>query len=135
MKAFLLLPLSVLLRTAACNQPAPPQDAARKDCNDVICTEVFAMVTAEVPGTAGAPFDEVYTLRVGTGEKIKPEQGGQPGTYVVLDDSYWQQLANRQDTFRFIAIRAGKQVINEPYVIGADCCHIHKVSGASVIGR
>ena len=51
------------------------------------------------------------------------------GTYIVLDDSYRDKLQNDKDKFRLVGIKEGKKVVDELFVIGADCCHIQKIEG------
>jgi hypothetical protein len=100
-----------------------------------MCTAIFAMVSAHVVNTSGQPvtLDEAYTISTKTGEKIKLEQQMGNGMYNVMDDSYQKQLANRSDDFRFIGIKNGVKVVDEPYRISADCCHISKVSGKDTV--
>lgn len=45
--------------------------ANNSDCDGVMCTQMFAMVTLQVRGSDGEPvkLDDSYTLRVKTGEK------------------------------------------------------------------
>lgn len=102
-------------------------------CNsNVICTEMFAMITIQVKDTTGngIKLDSAYTLRTGDNEKLYLEHNTFiDGAYVVLDDNYQQKLANKKDTFRFVGYKNGSQIINEPFIISADCCHISKESG------
>jgi hypothetical protein len=94
------------------------------------------MVTVQVVDAAGNPvkLDEAYSIRSGTNEKINSTQeSGMNNSYVVLDDSYQKKLAQSTSTFRFIGIKNSKQVIDEPFVISADCCHIKKNSGPAKI--
>lgn len=92
------------------------------------------MVTAEVTQAGVTPqFDDVYTVRTSNNQKITPEQTMGSGHFVVLDDSYLKNLQNKTETFRFIAVKNGVNVIDEPYTISADCCHIKKDSGKDAI--
>jgi hypothetical protein len=66
---------------------------------------------------------------LGKKETIHPANTGMDDSYTVLDDSYLKQLMDNADSFRFTGTKNGKEVVNEVFVIGADCCHINKVSG------
>lgn len=101
---------------------------------NVTCTEVFSMVTVQVidPTGAAVQLDEVYTLRLSNNEKIRVEQPTEGG-YVVLDDNYLKHLQNDKDDFRFIGMKDGKKVLDELFVIGADCCHVQKIKGKEII--
>ena len=102
----------------------------------VMCTQMFAMVTAQVVDAVGNPvkLDEAYTVRAGTSDKITSSQEpGMNNAYVVLDDSYQKKLAQTTAAFRFVGMKDGKKVVDEPYTISADCCHIKKESGPTTI--
>lgn len=119
-KALLLLPAILLMCSMSC----------QKNDDDVICTDMFSMVMVQVTNhEQHAPFDDIYTVRVGTGEKIRMDQPMSEGRFVVLDDSYRKRLVNSQDTFRFTLAKGGQKVLERDYVICADRCHIQKVSG------
>lgn len=128
-------PLLVLvLQAHSCKEPVDPPGAA--NCDDVACTMMFAMVTAEVKDANGQPvlLDEYYTIRDKNAQKITPEsQVPQDGTYVILDDSWTRQLRNTSESFHFIGKKNGIEIVNEPYTIGADCCHVDKKSGKGTI--
>lgn len=104
-----------------------------KPCgSNVICTEIFAMVTLHITDKNGQDviLNDAYTVRKSTGEEIHIEQSlPANGSYIVLDDGYRKKLENSADTFTFIGMKDKKEVVRELYVISADCCHINKVSG------
>lgn len=137
MKSFLLLTISILTMSMACNRATTNDGNNPKsnDCQDVICTEMFAMVTVKVLNKDGVPttLDKVETIRKSTGEKITPESNMGAGVYVVLDDGYVKSLYNQSDEFIFKGYIKDKTVVEETYTISADCCHIKKVSGAPEI--
>ena len=99
---------------------------------DVMCTKIFASVGVAVKNTDGTPgqLDEVYTIRVSTSEILKYDQQQGGGMYTILDDSYRRELQLREEEFRFVGKKGGKTVVEEPYVLTADCCHVAKKSGA-----
>lgn len=108
---------------------------AKKECEDVMCTMMFAMVTVEVKDNAGAnvSLDESYTIRTTTGEKILHDNSVNPGFYTVLDDGYQKQLQNKSEKFQFIGMKGGVKVVDETYTISADCCHVNRDAGNTVI--
>lgn len=83
----------------------------------------------------GPVLDTFYTVRLSTGDTIRPISGRQffENTYSVLDDNYQPQLMNAQDSFRFYGIIQNQQVVNELFTIKADRCHIDYVSGRTEI--
>jgi hypothetical protein len=104
-------------------------------CNDVMCTMIFASVMVQVQNSTGDPIilDELYTIRKKTGEKLSMNQSMAGGGYNVLDDSYTKNLVNTSEAFVFIGMKNGIKVVDEPYTISADCCHIRKDSGKDII--
>ncbi len=120
---------SLFLMSQSCNKKV------QKCTGNVICTELFAMATVHVTDNNGQDviLNDAYTIRNSTNEVIRIEQTMPNGTYIVLDDSYLKKLQNQADTFRFIGIKNSKEVVNELYVITADCCHINKRSGAESV--
>lgn len=122
---------SPLFMASSCEQQQKEQAQKQKiNCEGSICTEIFTMVTVKVSQQGGVlQLDEVYTTRKGSTEKITFDQSMGPDSYVVIDDSYIQKLQNTTDEFHFIGMRNGKKMIDEVYVISADCCHIKKEKG------
>lgn len=125
------LGLGLLACTTACNTS---KKAAACDPNTA-CTMMFAAVGTQVVNAAGQPvvFDEVYTQREGSTEKIQLQHNAGSGSYIVLDDSYQKKLANQTANFHFIGMKNGQKVMDEVYRISADCCHIKKESGKETI--
>lgn len=120
--SILLLLSSPLFLATSCEK--------KKCAPDTICTEMFAMITVRVVDQNGelVKLDEVYTVREGNAETIRPDQNME-GAYIVLDDSYRGKLQNDKDKFRLVGMKEGKKVVDELFVIGADCCHIQKIEG------
>ena len=96
---------------------------------------MFASVTTQVQNAEGVQIqlDEVYTIRQRTGDKITLDQRMPDGRYQVLDDSYLRNIVNTRETYIFTGIKDGKKIIEEPFVISADCCHVKKESGKDII--
>ncbi len=128
----LAITIGLVTQSTSCRDPKD----APVECGDIACTMMFAMITVEVKDNNGnaVVLDEHYTIRESNGAKITPDsQMPNSGTYTVLDDSFVSTLKNRQEKFRFIGKKNGVEVINEPYTISADCCHVNKESGKSEI--
>jgi hypothetical protein len=99
----------------------------------VICTEEFRMIGVKVNGDE---LDNFYTLRVETGDEISFTEGDTyplVNWYPILDDSYQTILEGVEEEFQFVGEIDGNEVLRENYVIGADQCHIYKVSGPQSI--
>jgi len=108
---------------------------AATDCEGVICTMMFASVSTTVTNKEGTPvvLDEVYTIRKRTGEKIVLSQQQEGGRYTVLDDGYLKQFYKSTETFVLVGMKGQRKVVEEEFVISADCCHVVKQSGKEVI--
>ncbi|WP_215231770.1 hypothetical protein [Dyadobacter linearis] len=116
----LLIGLLTILALNACKMDGDP--------GDINCTEEFRSVGLEV---SGEPLTEFYTVRLATSDTLRARSEFVPESrwYWVLDDSYQKLLANRQEVFKFVGKRGSAIVVQEEYTIGADACHIFKVSG------
>ena len=96
--------------------------------NAVVCTMEFRTVAIKVNGDSLHSF---FTIRQNTGDTIRFNQSNifNNNSYPVLDDSYQSRIVNITENFRFIGIINDSIVVNEPFVIKADECHIQYVSG------
>ena len=94
---------------------------------------LFKMITVHITDGQQQPvqLDEAYTLRLSSGEKIRFDKNPVSGHYTVLDDSYQKRLQNTATDFKFVGYRHGKVVVEQAFRIGADCCHINLVTGAT----
>jgi hypothetical protein len=102
------------------------------DSKQIYCTDEFRSIVIKV---SGDPLTDHYTVRLSNSDTIRRQQMGEPQTqwYTVLNDTYQRKLANKQDVFRFIGKRGDVIVVEEDYLIGADECHVYKVSGKDEI--
>jgi hypothetical protein len=98
---------------------------------ETFCDERWAEVNVQVNGPR---LDQYFTIRNATGDTLRelmPEQS--EGYYWVLDDRFQSLLEGREETFRFLGFISDSLVVEAPFKIGADKCHIFKVSGPEVI--
>jgi hypothetical protein len=100
-----------------------------------VCTDELRIIPLGLKTTNDQVFrlDSSYTIRVSTGERIHPDQQLYSAGAVVLDDSYQRHLRNSEDNFRFVGWKGGQVVVDQTYRIGADACHIYKVSGVESV--
>lgn len=122
--------LGLLTQSTSCRK------TGTTECGDIACTMMFAMITVEVKDNMGRPvkLDEYYTLRDKTGEKLVMQAlAADSGQYTVIDDSYINTLKNKSEQFRFVGKKNGVEVINEPYEVEGDCCHVSRKSGKTSI--
>ncbi|MBN8670582.1 MAG: hypothetical protein J0L80_07835 [Chitinophagales bacterium] len=107
------------------------------NCADVMCTAMFTMINTKVTDANGryVKLDDVYVMREKNNDIYRPEQqsAAWDSSYVVIDDGYLPKMYNSTETFYFIGIKNGIKVVNEPFVISADCCHVSKQSGKTTI--
>lgn len=94
----------------------------------VMCTMEFRTVTIKVNG---APLDEFFTIRLKSNDtlRLSRENIMEENVYPVLDDGFQKMLESKTEEFRFIGFKNNVMVVNEPFVIRADKCHIEYVSG------
>ena len=107
-----------------------------KDCKDVACTAIFKMITVTVIDSTQQKIqlDRYYTIKTSNNDTLDYTATTiEKGVFVVVDDNQSKSLQNTQDDFRFIGILNNTIVVDEPYVIGADCCHIDLISGSTEV--
>lgn len=94
----------------------------------VMCTMEFRTITITVKGE---PLDEFFTIRLKSNDTLRlgRENMTEENMYPVLDDSFQKMLEGKTEEFRFIGYKNNVMVVNEPFVIRADRCHIEYVSG------
>lgn len=94
----------------------------------VMCTMEFRTITIMVKGE---PLDEFFTIRLKSNDTLRLSLDNMTGEnyYPVLDDSFQKLLEGKTEEFRFIGFKNNVMVVNEPFVIKADKCHIEYVSG------
>lgn len=127
----LLLSLSIMLLSfAACIKNGT-------NCKNVNCTLEYRMITVHVADTndSAVVLDDHYTIRKSTGDTATRYNGYIPADswYTVVGDDQMKYIQNSQDSYRFVGIKNGAVVVDEEYIISADCCHISKVSGKSKV--
>lgn len=107
-------------------------------CESFICTEEFRIEYISVVNQNQEPvaFDEFlvvnmefnYPIRLS--EQLNPEEfqlAQEQGRYPLLTDS---DLEPRETTFiQFRGIINDQQIIEEDYIVSADCCHIQTPVG------
>lgn len=97
----------------------------------VMCTMEFRTIGVIVNG---ANLDDVFTIRVKTGDTLRFANGGfQSNYYIVLDDNFQKIIERKSEPFLFVGKENGELRVSETFVIKADECHIDKVSGPEVI--
>lgn len=135
-KGFLGILLGVVYLTtssSSCNK----HDHHTNPCDGAMCTAMFVMINTKVTDANGhfVKLDDSYTQRAGNKDVYRPNQSNLivDSSYVVIDDGYLQKMQNQTDTFYFVGLKNGKEVVKEPFVISADCCHVNKQSGKTNI--
>jgi len=97
--------------------------------NPVACTEDFRAVSIEV---TGADLTQTHTIQKDNNDTLFSENNPLfADSYTVLDDNFQDELEGEERDFRFVGLVGDSVVVDEDFVIGADECHIYKVSGSS----
>src|SRR5690625_4296604 len=119
---YLVLP--ILLLAIGCNKESSHAD--------VICTEEFVFITLTV---TGGQLDDFFTIRESTGDTIRNDKLDvwDDEAYVILDDKYVEEMKNSTENFLFQGFVEDSLVIESPYKIGADECHIKLIDGKTEI--
>ena len=129
--------LSIFL--VACNDK---DELTQIDCSLTICTEVFVTITVSVKNASGEAirFDSYEVIDVDSGKNLTDnfnEEENQylkeQGLYPILSDTYRVKYQNSTATVTFKGYNSNEEVINEEFVVSADCCHVSLISGNTEI--
>jgi len=121
---------------------APGGCFPRTDCAGVMCTAMFATVGLEVRDAAGAPIAlDAFVVTDASGNPLPMNNGqavyGYPnngdGNYTVINDAWVQGHQNTNMTVHAKGYIKGSEVFNLPFGVGADCCHVNKISGQDFV--
>lgn len=93
------------------------------------CTDIFKTTYITIKGLT---LDDCYTLRISNKDTIR-EIIYDSNKYAVLNDRYRNALKNSTDSFHFVGLIKDSIVLIEPFIFNADNCHIHYVSGNTVL--
>ena len=108
------------------------------DCGISFCTQNFVILFANVTDTSGVaiPLDNFEVVDIETGENLTLDSSAQEfktyrekGTYPIFSDTYRIQYQNTKTTISFKGYISSNEVVNESFVVGADCCHVQLISG------
>lgn len=90
----------------------------------------FAMVGVYINGAAP---DRTFTIRDKTGDTLHNSGFQTDNWYPVATDELRDELRNKQENFTFYGMKDNSIIYTAKYVIGADDCHIYKVSGSDTL--
>jgi hypothetical protein len=121
--------LVVLILLASCKDDEP----------ECICTTEFRILTVTVVDSLDHPVDSLLVnITDEFGRTIKPlykQLSYQPGLYVVVDDSYVDNLSTEPLLIYFTASDSIGRTANTIFIVNTDdCqCHVQKISGPTKI--
>jgi hypothetical protein len=105
-------------------------------CSEAMCTADFRTVSVYLTDGSG-PARTIDSIRV-LGPDGQPTLGGGAidpplGYYPVAGDEWVLKHPKATLPFRFKAFSRGQTIVDTPYRIGTDCCHVYKISGPDTI--
>ncbi len=109
-------------------------------CDSVMCTMNVVAIALSVVDSSNTPvvLDSFYTTDM-AGHKLPVglySYNNYSHNYIVLTDGWVQGHQRTNVHLLFQGYKNGVKIVDEPYSVNADCCHIQKVSGKdSVIIR
>lgn len=123
----MILILLVMIATVSCD---------RTSCaRNVACTEEFRSIGVNIRAIDGAPVAlDMYTVVDGEDElALDANVDMERGWHVIFTDAFQSQYENREVTLTLTGYIDGTVVVNQDFVVGADCCHVFLVSGPEEI--
>jgi hypothetical protein len=128
--------IAAIAITATLFTSCKPEDNAGP-CDGANCTALFAMIPVTITDSTGGSinFDRVFAYPTDNKkDTIKSfKSDGISNVYIIVDDNYLENMRNSTRTIRFVGMKNGTAIVDEPYTISADCCHIKRESGKETI--
>ena len=113
------------------------------ECAATICTHDFRGVPVTVLSANGNPVTldsfvvtdmNNVALPAGTSDPVYNfPHSGYEGKYSVINDAWVGGHQGTTMNVRAKGWKGGSQVFDQPYTVGADCCHVYKQSGPDTI--
>ncbi len=123
-----------------CNNDNNDNGTDAQDCATAICTEIFVTLNVSIIDADGnAVVLEEFTITDETsGSNItdKVVQGGISngnGSYPLYHDGFILDIQNSSVELLFKGYIDGNEVVNAPFIVGADCCHVSLSDGNNTI--
>lgn len=121
---YILLSIAVL---ASCDE---------NSCSDVeFCTEQFETILVSIKDQSGTDIVMDSTATFKNNNRVFTNISNDPFTplHSVLTDAEMDEVDRSGTELTFKGWKDGQVVVEEPYVIGHDCCHIVKKVGPETI--
>ena len=105
---------------------------------DVACTEEYRTITVSIKDSESKPvaldYYEVVDLENGRDLTLQPSDNEfqnmrETGAYPLFSDKYVQEYFQQQLEIKFTGYINGEEVVSEDYIVGANCCHVYRISG------
>ena len=134
--ALILFSFSIV---ASCNDK---DENTLQDCTMVSCTQNFVTLTVSAKDASGAAIllDSYEVIDVDSGKNLTDDFNDEEnqylkeqGLYPILSDANRVKYQNSTATLTFKGYISNEEVINEEFVVGADCCHVSLISGNTEI--
>ncbi|MFM7021928.1 MAG: hypothetical protein ACKOXB_03045 [Flavobacteriales bacterium] len=109
------------------------------ECTGEICDQSYATIPVILKDTLNKPYIlDSYTVTAQSGGEVLLSKTINPsvdttGIYVVLSDTEKSKVTKEGVYLTFVGKKGGNEVVNEPYRIAHDCCHVVIKSGKSLI--
>lgn len=78
-------------------------------------------------------LDDHYTIEIATGDTLRFNSYQHNQWYAVMTDQYRDYIKNETRMYRFEGVRHKHVSISGLFEIGADDCHIYKISGPDAL--
>jgi hypothetical protein len=130
---------TLIMLLAVCSMIACKNKENKSECEDVMCTEVFAMITVEIKVPSGTDMSQFSskTLLKSNNQLIHQQESIDSNfmnSFTVVDDSHLKTIGyNKEIEVVFQLFKDGDLQESHPFTIKTDCCHVEKKSGVRVI--
>ena len=118
------------------------KETEQEECAMVVCTEIYVTLTVSIKNTSGdiIALDSFEVVDTNTGKNLTENYSDpeyqyykEQGLYPIFSDKYHEQYKNSEAVISFKGYVSNNKVVDQEFIVGADCCHVNLISGPSEI--
>jgi hypothetical protein len=122
----LILFIGIILFTFSCGKDE------NTECSG-ICTEEFRSIAVEITNAGENPviLDSISITDITNNRELDLNSEGdfENGFYTIFNDNLVSQYRNEEINLLFRGFQNEQLLVEETYMVGADCCHVYHISG------
>ncbi|WP_339835904.1 hypothetical protein [uncultured Maribacter sp.] len=118
-------------------------EKSKEDCGEnTACTQNYKTIGVTIKDSFGVKIvlDSYTVIDMATKEDLTISYSNEEfenyrdtGYYPIFSDAFRVQYQNSKATISFKGYISDNEVVTEDFIVGADCCHVRRISGNTEI--